>query len=49
MAAEAVKPKPVNVLIVDDSAEDSDLIVLELRLAAFAPLFRRVDSRSAIA
>ena len=49
MAAEAVKPKPVNVLIVDDSAEDSDLIVLELRRAGFAPLFRRVDSRSAMA
>ena len=35
---------PLNVLIIEDSEEDADLIVLELKRGGFNPQFRRVDS-----
>src|SRR2546428_5146407 len=47
-SANAVRPKPVNVLIVDDSAEDTELIVVELQRVGLAPAFRQVDSPSAM-
>ena len=36
----------LNVLIIEDSAEDVELIVLELRRAGYSPRWRRVDSAS---
>jgi two-component system, cell cycle sensor histidine kinase and response regulator CckA len=35
---------PLNVLIVEDSEEDADLIVMELKRGGFNPTFRRVDN-----
>ncbi len=35
---------PLNVLIIEDSEEDADLIVLELKRGGFDPQFRRVDN-----
>jgi PAS domain S-box-containing protein len=35
---------PLNVLIVEDSAEDAELAVLELRRAGYAPEYRRVST-----
>jgi two-component system, cell cycle sensor histidine kinase and response regulator CckA len=35
---------PLNVLIVEDSEEDADLIVLELKRGGYAPQFLRVDT-----
>jgi hypothetical protein len=34
--------RPLNVLIVEDSAEDAERAVLELRRAGYAPDYRRV-------
>ena len=39
---------PLRVLIVEDSEEDSDLIVLELRRGGFEPVCRRVDDSAAL-
>jgi len=39
---QATPGRKLDVLIVEDSAEDADLIVLELRRAGFAPDYRRV-------
>src|SRR4051812_14949269 len=38
------KPMPLKVLIVEDSEEDADLIVLELKRGGFEPVYRRVDN-----
>ena len=46
--AESGQPKAVRVLLVEDSTEDTELVVLELRRAGFAPAFKRVDSPSAM-
>jgi signal transduction histidine kinase len=35
---------PLRVLIVEDSEEDADLIVLELKRGGYDPIFRRVDN-----
>jgi signal transduction histidine kinase len=43
-AAVSVQSVPLNVLIVEDSEEDADLIVLELKRGGFEPVFRRVDN-----
>jgi signal transduction histidine kinase len=40
---------PLSVLIVEDSEEDSDLIVLELKRGGYAPVYRRVDSAGSMA
>ncbi len=40
---------PLSVLIVEDSEEDADLIVLELKRGGYDPVFRRVDDRQAMA
>ena len=46
MSQAAVSPQsvPLNVLIVEDSEEDADLIVLELKRGGFDPMFRRVEN-----
>src|SRR5579883_1326967 len=43
-AAVQLEPIPLNVLIVEDSEEDADLIVLELKRGGFNPQFRRVET-----
>jgi signal transduction histidine kinase len=43
-AAVGLQSVPLNVLIVEDSEEDADLIVLELKRGGFEPLFRRVEN-----
>jgi signal transduction histidine kinase len=45
MSQAAVKAEstPLRVLIVEDSEEDADLIVLELKRGGFEPVYRRVD------
>ncbi|HUK15053.1 MAG TPA: response regulator [Bryobacteraceae bacterium] len=43
-AAVSAQSAPLNVLIVEDSEEDADLIVLELKRGGFEPVFRRVES-----
>ena len=40
---------PLKVLIVEDSEEDADLIVLELKRGGFEPIYRRVDNAEAMA
>jgi len=40
---------PLRILIVEDSEEDADLIVLELRRGGFEPIFRRVDDAEGMA
>lgn len=47
-AAVQLEPRPLNVLIVEDSEEDADLIVLELKRGGFNPHFRRVDNAEAM-
>lgn len=37
-------PETLRALLVEDSAQDSDLLALELRRGGFAPIVRRVDS-----
>src|SRR5215831_16708741 len=39
---------PLNVLIVEDSEEDSDLIVLELKRGGYEPSYRRVEDAAAM-
>jgi signal transduction histidine kinase len=43
-AAVRAETVPLNVLIVEDSEEDADLIVLELKRGGFDPVYRRVDN-----
>jgi len=43
-AAVSLQSVPLNVLIVEDSEEDADLIVLELKRGGFEPVFRRVEN-----
>jgi two-component system, cell cycle sensor histidine kinase and response regulator CckA len=43
-AAMQLENTPLNVLIVEDSEEDADLIVLELKRGGYAPDFVRVDT-----
>jgi PAS domain S-box-containing protein len=37
-------PEPLRALLVEDSAQDADLLALELRRGGFAPIVRRVDT-----
>lgn len=48
-AAVKIESTPLRVLIVEDSEEDADLIVLELRRGGYEPLFRRVDNAEGMA
>jgi two-component system, cell cycle sensor histidine kinase and response regulator CckA len=43
-AALQLKPAPLKVLIVEDSEEDAELIVLELKRGGYNPTFRRVET-----
>jgi two-component system cell cycle sensor histidine kinase/response regulator CckA len=43
-AAVRSETMPLRVLIVEDSEEDADLIVLELKRGGFEPIYRRVDN-----
>ncbi len=43
-AAVQLQSIPLSVLIVEDSEEDADLVVLELKRGGFNPYFRRVDN-----
>ena len=43
-AAMIVANAPLRVLIIEDSEEDADLIVLELKRGGYEPVYRRVDS-----
>jgi signal transduction histidine kinase len=49
LAAVKVDTVPLQVLIVEDSEEDADLIVLELKRGGYEPVFRRVDNADAMA
>jgi PAS domain S-box-containing protein len=40
--------KPLHVLIVEDSEDDAQLLLLELRRNGYEPVFERVDSRDAM-
>src|SRR5215831_3156628 len=40
----ALEPQPLSVLIIEDSEEDADLMLLELRRGGFKPVSRRVDT-----
>ena len=48
LAALKTETVPLKVLIIEDSEEDSDLIVLELKRGGFEPVYRRVDNREAM-
>ncbi len=48
-AAVKAEAMPLKVLIVEDSEEDADLIVLELKRGGFDPICRRVDNAEAMA
>src|ERR1041385_9240012 len=39
---------PLKVLIVEDSEEDADLCILELKRGGFDPVYRRVDNAEAM-
>ncbi len=41
-------PKPLHILIVEDSEDDTRLLLLELRRCGYEPVFERVDSRKAM-
>jgi signal transduction histidine kinase len=43
-SAVQLETTPLNVLIVEDSEEDADLIVLELKRGGYSPQFRRVET-----
>jgi two-component system, cell cycle sensor histidine kinase and response regulator CckA len=49
LAAVKMNAIPLSVLIVEDSEEDADLIVLELKRGGFEPLYRRVDNAEEMA
>src|ERR1043165_1629984 len=44
MATAKSQVQPIRVLIVEDSEEDADLIVLELKRGGYDPVYRRVDN-----
>jgi len=48
-SAAKLETAPLNVLIVEDSEEDADLVVLELKRGGFDPVYRRVDNADAMA
>jgi signal transduction histidine kinase len=48
-ACAAREPQPLSVLIIEDSEEDADLLLLELRRGGFHPVHRRVDTPQAMA
>ena len=39
--------KPINILIVEDSQDDADLVVREMRRAGFEPRWKRVETEPA--
>jgi len=39
--------KPLKILIVEDSQDDADLIVAELKYAGFTPQWKRVETEQA--
>jgi two-component system cell cycle sensor histidine kinase/response regulator CckA len=41
-------PKPLTMLVVDDSEDDTDLLVREVRLGGYDPTYRRVDTPDAL-
>lgn len=43
LAATGLEAVPIRVLLVEDSEEDADLIILELKRGGFDPRYRRVD------
>src|SRR5579872_4394368 len=43
-----LETQPLSVLIIEDSEEDADLVLLELRRGGFAPVHRRVDTPQAL-
>src|SRR5215813_12513372 len=49
LAAVKVETVPLQVLIVEDSEEDADLIVLELKRGGYEPVYRRVDNADSMA
>src|SRR5437763_970029 len=44
----AVELQPLKVLIIEDSAEDAELVLLELRRGGFNPTYTRVDTPAAL-
>jgi two-component system, cell cycle sensor histidine kinase and response regulator CckA len=48
LAAIKAEAAPLHVLIIEDSEEDADLIVLELKRGGYEPAYRRVDNREAM-
>ncbi len=48
LAVMKTETAPLNVLIIEDSEEDANLIVLELKRGGFEPSYRRVDNREAM-
>ena len=48
LAAIRTETAPLRVLIIEDSEEDADLIVLELKRGGYEPAYRRVDTRDAM-
>ena len=44
----ALKKEPLRVLVVEDSEEDADLVMLELRRGGFEPVVRRVDDAASL-
>jgi signal transduction histidine kinase len=47
--AAKVQAMPLKVLIVEDSEEDADLIILELKRGGYDPIYRRVDNAEEMA
>jgi signal transduction histidine kinase len=47
-AALQLAPVPIKVLIIEDSEEDADLIVMELKRGGYDPQYRRVDTMAAM-
>src|SRR6266542_6151811 len=48
VAGLAVEAQPLRVLIIEDSEEDADLILLELKRGGFHPSYKRVDAPQAL-
>lgn len=45
---EEARPHPINLLIVEDSQNDADLVVHELKRGGYAPKWKRVDTADAM-
>ena len=45
----ASQGEALRVLIIEDSEEDTDLLVMELRRGGFSPLYQRVDTAASLA